>query len=131
MEGAVNAKRSCSGLGVVEGSEAELAIGAKEVGNEGMSEIEAKAGVWWEREAQWLGGQCNGRSQIGGKGNESAKRHWQQGRDLEQWWSLMFVGRWSRWWSGVTVVANRGKEGSGQGGSRAKKEVMPKVANTT
>ena len=42
MEGAVNAMRSCSGLGVMEGSEAELAIGANEEGSEGTSEIEAK-----------------------------------------------------------------------------------------
>ena len=41
-EGPVNAERSCSGLGVVEGCEAELVIGAKEVRSEGTSEVKAK-----------------------------------------------------------------------------------------
>jgi hypothetical protein len=34
-KGVVNAERSSSGLGVVEGHEAELIIGMKEVGSEG------------------------------------------------------------------------------------------------
>jgi hypothetical protein len=46
----VNADRSGSGLGVVEGHGAELVIGAKEVGSEGTSESRPR--VW---EAQWLG----------------------------------------------------------------------------
>jgi hypothetical protein len=37
---------------VVEGHEAELVVGAKEVGSEGMSEVVLRARVW---EAQWLG----------------------------------------------------------------------------
>lgn len=38
----MDAETSCSRLGVVEGSEAELVIGAKEVGSESMSEVKAK-----------------------------------------------------------------------------------------